>query len=621
MPMPIEMIEIREHLSRFPPFDDLPEEALDELARNVEVSYFRAGSDILLHDQPIHELHYVRSGAVEQYRRSGALHHRLTEGDLFGQNGLMRGNKVRLAARAIEDTLIYLIPEAVFNQLTEQYENFADFFELETSARLKTALDSSSSKLNETKVRKLVKRKVVSAPMDASVREAAQLMRDQGVSSLIILDPDSRHMAGILTDRDLRSRVLAEGLGSDIPVSEIMTPNPVSIRGDDTLFEAMLTMLRHNIHHLPVVYRQRASGVIVLSDVIRYESHSSLYLVGSIAKSQTVEELKARLPERDEIFVQMVQNDATAHMVGSAMSGIGRSITLRLVELAEAQLGPPPIPYSFMVHGSMARDEQLLSSDQDHSLVLHDSFDPALHDDYFFKLATFVSDGMAACGYAYCKGGIMATNKQWRQPLKVWRQYFNDWIDKPDPRTLLNSSIFFDLDSLYGDHSLAENLRQLLAAKAPESPGFLAAMARNALNRTPPLGFFRTFVMEKDGRQKNIINLKGRGTAPLTDLIRIHALACGSEAQSSLQRLEDIADTKLMPQESIANLRYAFEYLSLVRVRHQAREVEEGITPNNYIEPEQFDAAERSRLKDAFQVLSNAQNFLRYRYPGKGAPR
>src|SRR5690606_9227786 len=124
---------------------------------------------------------------------------------------------------------------------------------------------------------------------------------------------------------------------------------------------------------------------------------------------------------------------------GSAISGIGRAFTQRLLELAEEKLGPPPVPYCFMVLGSMARDEQLLVSDQDNALVLDDRFDPSLHDAYFRSLATFVSDGLAACGYSYCKGGVMATNDQWRQPLRVWRGYFEQWIEKPKPTTLLNS--------------------------------------------------------------------------------------------------------------------------------------------------------------------------------------
>ena len=621
--MQIELLEIRDHLNRFPPFDALPEETLDSIAGQVEVAYFKAGTDILLYGADIHELHYVRSGAVEIYRRHGELYNRLSEGDIFGQAGLLRSNKVRFPARAIEDSLIYFIPAPLFAQLCEQYDHFADFVEAEGQSRLKSAVESQgkASDLMQIKVRTLISRQPVCASRDTPVQQAAQLMTEQSVSSLVILDSGEAgaSMVGILTDRDLRTRVLAVGLDSATPVSQVMSPNPITIQADDSVFEAMLSMLRHNIHYLPVVQRRRAVGMINLSDIIRYESQSSLYLVNSIFNQPDVAGLQGLLPDLRGTFVRMANEQATAHMIGSAMAGIGRAFTQRLLELAEQKLGPPPVPYCFLAAGSMARDEQLVVTDQDNALILDDRFDPALHDAYFAELAKFVSDGLASCGYTYCKGGIMASNRQWRQPLKVWRDYFSQWIDKPNPQTLLNSSIFFDLDGVHGEIDLAENLKELLAEKASNSPAFLAAMARNALNRTPPLGFFRTFVMETDGQQKHIINLKGRGTAPLTDLIRVHALACGSKAQNSLERLDAIAKTKLLQPEAISQLRYALEFLSMVRIRHQANAVAEGREPGNYIEPEKVSASDRHNLKEAFQVLSNAQKFLRFRYPAQSS--
>ncbi|GIZ10761.1 DUF294 nucleotidyltransferase-like domain-containing protein [Pseudomonas sp. NCCP-436] len=633
--MQIELIEIRDHLSRFAPFDNLPEQTLDELACQIQVGYFKAGSEILAVGAPIHDLHYVRSGAVEIHRRGGELHNRLSEGDIFGQAGLLRGNRVRLGATALEDSLIYFIPATLFQQLCEQFDSFADFVEAEGQSRLKSALEDShgqASELMKIRVRKLIGREPVSVPLHAPIQQVAQVMTEHGVSSVIVVDPQRQWpnpaqvqvaepqrevMAGILTDRDLRTRVLAEGLPLDTPVSQVMTPNPITLQADDSVFEAMLCMLRHNIHHLPILQRRRPVGVIALADIVRYESRSSLYLVNGIFNQQSVDGLKSLLPDLRATFVRMVADDASAHMIGRAMSGIGRAFSQRLLQLAEQKLGPPPVPYCFMVAGSMARDEQLLLTDQDNALVLDDRFNPDEHDAYFAELAQFVSDGLAACGYAYCKGGIMASNPRWRQPLKIWRQYFSNWIERPNPETLLNASIFFDLDGLHGDTALVENLKTLLAQKASASPAFLAALARNALNRRPPLGFFRTFVMEVDGRHRNIINLKGRGTAPLTDLIRVHALASGSTAQNSLDRLDAIAATRLLPGEALQHLRYAFEFLSLVRARHQARDVEAGNPPDNYIEPEKFSASERQHLKEAFQVVSNAQKFLRFRYPAQ----
>ncbi|GAL11062.1 predicted signal-transduction protein containing cAMP-binding and CBS domains [Vibrio astriarenae] len=172
----------------------------------------------------------------------------------------------------------------------------------------------------------------------------------------------------------------------------------------------------------------------------------------------------------------------------------------------------------------------------------------------------------------------------------------------------------FDLDGVYGRLKWAEQLNGFIVRRARKNNRFLACLARNALNRTPPLGFFKSFVMEKDGQHKNSINLKRRGTAPLADLIRVHALAVGSRAKNSFERLDDIIDANILPKGRAKDLRDAMEFICMVRIRHQALDVENGIEADNNVEPDNLSDFERRNLKDAFQILSNAQNFLKFRY-------
>jgi CBS domain-containing protein len=229
-------------------------------------------------------------------------------------------------------------------------------------------------------------------------------------------------------------------------------------------------------------------------------------------------------------------------------------------------------------------------------------------------LAAFVSDGLAICGYNYCDGGIMGTNPRWRQPLKAWQQLFNDWIDKPDPQALLHSSIFFDLDGIYGEMKLVQSLQGLIREKAPHSRKFLAHIARNALLRNPPLGFFRQFVLEPNGAHNKTFDLKERGTSPISDLVRVHALACGSRSINTLERLADVNQTDLLPQGVASDLIDALEFISMVRIRHQAKQLEAGTEPDNDVEPKRLSSFERRHLRNAFQIVDKGQSFLRYRY-------
>jgi len=628
--MDTEALEIRQHLARFQPFETLPDELLDQVAERVDVAYFKAGTDVLAREQEIRDLYYIRSGAVEIYRRNGALHNRLEEGDIFGHFSLLRNHRAHFPVKAIEDTLVYLIPDEVFQHLCAGDEQFADFVELE-QPRLKTVVEkrAGDDSIMTTRVRKLITRPPVVVDAAVPLQETAQRITAAHATSVLVLgEPDDnprynvtdengrpRRLLGLLTDSDFRSRVVAEGLAPDAPVGEVVEGIPFMVQSDETLQEAMLLMLRNNLQHLPVLHRRRPVGILHMSDIVRHQTHTSLYLVDGIFTQPDATALARLLPDVRQSFVRMVEEGADSQMVGSALATIGRSFTRRLLELGEAELGPPPIPYCFMALGSMARDEQSIVTDQDNALVLDDSFIPAEHDAYFAALGKFVSDGLATCGYSYCTGEIMATNPKWRQPLRTWKQYFSDWIDNPTPERLLHSSIFFDLDNVSGEQAFVTQLQDLVAERAPRSPLFLAALARNASNRTPPLGFFRNFVMEKDGKQNNTINVKRRGTAPMVDLIRVHALACGSTAQNSFARLDDIARSNLLPSGVGDRIRYALEFVSMVRIRHQAIALRRDQAPTNSIEPENISSAERHNLKDAFQLLSDAQKFLQFRYP------
>ncbi|CAH0525614.1 putative nucleotidyltransferase substrate binding domain-containing protein [Vibrio hippocampi] len=622
--MDAELVEIQNFLASYTPFDELPEEKLASVAGQIEIAYYRQDTPIIHFGDDISDLYMVRSGVVEIYRRKGELYNRIDTGGLFGQMGLLTNNKVRFPAKAVEDTLVYCIPAEVFQDLYDNFDSFADFVEVEDNVRLRQAVSSNSNTndLTTSKVRTLLTRDAPAIDKGSTIQNAAKLMADEQVSALLIIDPevveddedDSSPVSGIITDRDLCTRVLAQNLDPQDDVASVMSTDVISLDHNAYVYEAMLVMLRYNVHHLPVLKNKKPIGIIETTDIVRYESQNSLLLVSTIFQQQSVEELKALSEKVRDSFVRLVNEDANAHMVGTAMSVIGRSFKQRIIELGEEKFGKAPIPFCFLALGSMGRDEQLVVTDQDNAIILDDSYDKKKHGQYFADLSTFICDALADCGYTYCTGDIMATNPEWRMTRKEWEACFADWIDDPNPKALLNASIFFDLDGVYGKLKWAEQLNSFIVRRARRNNRFLACLARNALNRKPPLGFFKDFVMEKDGRHNNSINLKRRGTAPLVDLIRVHALAVGSRSTNSFERLDDIHEAGILPKGRARDLKDALEFISMVRISHQAWDVEQGIEPDNNVEPENLSDFERRNLKDAFQVLSNGQNFLKFRY-------
>ncbi|MDO7596975.1 MAG: DUF294 nucleotidyltransferase-like domain-containing protein [Pseudomonadota bacterium] len=624
--MQAEQSEVLDFLRRHPPFSNLPDKELGSVANTVEVAYYRAQSTILLLGQNNHQWYVIRSGAVEVFRRDGQLYNRLGEGDFFGEQSLMLNRPVRFPVTALEDTLIYLIGEETFNYLFDNFEDFADFVEVEDQTRLRQSIAKreDDNTLLTAKVDNLITALPVTVNSSTTVHQAAIRMTEENVSSLLITrsvkdqTEQENQVIGIVTDLDIRRRLVAGGLSSDIPVADIMTTELSYVQSNQFVFEAMMLMLKHNVQHLPVMKKNQPIGLISHVDILRYESQNSLFVVKNIFSAQSVDELASLIHDVQGCFTRMVHQDANSQMIGSAMAVVGRSFKQRLCELGEAHLGAPPVPYCFLALGSMARGEQLIVTDQDNAIILDDGYQPALHGDYFEALAKFVCDGLARCGYSYCTGDIMATNVQWRQPLAVWQQYFSKWIEQPSAESLLHSAIFFDLEGVWGEIKWAEHLNRLIRQKSHKNTRFLACMARNALLRTPPLGFFKDFVMETDGRQTNSINMKRRGTAPIADLVRLHALAVSSSARNTFERLEDIIEAGILPPGRGQDLRDALEFIAMVRIRHQALDIELKHEPDNNIEPEHLSDFDRKNLKEAFQILSNAQRFMKFRYqPGR----
>ncbi|MGB1293125.1 MAG: DUF294 nucleotidyltransferase-like domain-containing protein [Pseudoalteromonas sp.] len=625
--MQAEHVDIATFLREHAPFDELPDDALNQLSGEIEVAYYRSGSPILNLGDDINDLYIIRSGSVEIYRRDGELYNRLTVGGIFGQMGLLMNRKVRYPAKALEDTLVYCIDVSVFNKYCDKYEVFADFFEASGTVRLHQAIveQADSNDLTTAKVKSLLHREAVTVAKDASIQTVAQIMTSESVSSVLVTDcdklvsddpeDDDGQVVGIITDRDLRTKVIAQGKSFTLTAQSIMQTDLILLDSNAYIFEAVLAMLRDNIHHLPVVVKKKPIGVISLSDVLRYESQSSLLLVRGILAQQSVEDLAYYARQLPNVFVRMVNEDANSHMIGTAMAVIGRTFKQRLLVLAEEKYGPPPIPYCFIALGSMARDEQLIVTDQDNALILDNSFDESLHNEYFQKLADFVCDGLAQCGYTYCDGEIMASFKKWRLTKSQWQAQFAQWIAEPKPQALLNSSIFFDLDGVYGKLKWADELKRFISQEGRKNKRFLVNMAHNARNRTPPLGFFKDFVLEHNGQHKRSMNLKRRGTAPLSDVIRVHALAIGSRKQNSFERLEDIIESKLLPQGKAQDLRDALEYIAMIRIRHQAWQIEQlNEQPDNDLEPHLLSPFEQRNLKEAFAILDKAQNFLKFKY-------
>lgn len=425
-----------------------------------------------------------------------------------------------------------------------------------------------------------------------------------------VLVADDDGLAGLLTTGDLAGRVVAEGLGPDTPVSAVMTPDPVSLPPVALLHDAMVLMSERRIGHLPVTVDGRAVGIVTRTDLVRRQSASPIHMIGDIARATTNEALRAVIARVPQLLAQYVGAGVDAHRVAAVITSLTDALTRRLIVLAQDGLGPPPVAWLWLACGSQGRREQTGVSDQDNCLILAEDYDESAHGAYFEAFARFVSDGLNAAGYVYCPGDMMATNPMWRQPLSVWRGYFARWIARPDPMAQMLSSVMFDLRPIDGDAGLFTGLQRETLDLARKNSIFRAHMIANSLKHTPPLGLFRGFALIRSGENKDTVDLKHNGIVPIVDLARVYALDAGIEAVNTRERLLLAREAGTVSESGADDLVDALDLISDIRLEHQARLIRAGQKPDNFLAPSSLSALERNHLKDAFAVVKSLQSSL-----------
>ena len=453
----------------------------------------------------------------------------------------------------------------------------------------------------------LVTREPVTVAPSAGIADAARLMAAERISSLPVVEGD--RLVGILTVRDLTNRVLAQGGSAEAPVSTVMTPDPATLPVTALVADLLRLMIDRGISHVPLVDGDRLVGVVTSTDLTRVQALATDLLTHDIATAQSVEEMVAVTAGLPALLVRLVEGRHPHAEVTRRVTDVADAVTRRLIVLAEAELGPPPVPYVWAACGSQGRREQTGVTDQDNGLIIDDAMRPE-DDAYFARLAATVSDGLAACGYVYCSGEMMATTPQWRQPLRVWREYFDRWIHRPDPKAQMLASVMFDLRPIAGDTSLFTGLQHDTLRRANANQIFVAHMISNSMLHSPPLGLLRGISTQRSGEHKHTIDLKLGGVIPVVDLGRLYALRGRLTPVNTRARLLAAEESGVISTSGGRDLVAAYDVIATIRLEHQARCIETGERPTNFLNPRDLSDFEREHLREAFLVVRTMQSAI-----------
>ncbi len=458
------------------------------------------------------------------------------------------------------------------------------------------------------------RREVVTCAPDDALVGVAGVMRQHNISSVVVCEDGAP--AGIVTDRDLRNKVIAAGSDPNgLKVREVMNAPLISIGEEDFLFEALYRMSRHGIHRVTVVDKAgHLVGIVTDSDILRLQTRSPQQLIRDIENAGTVAELKDLHRRIQDLVVHLVGTGVPTRDLVRMIAHLNDRLLVRLIELLRAgAFADLPENFAFIVLGSEGRQEQTLTTDQDNAIIYADD----LGQEEVARIEAFAKeliDQLIFIGVPPCPGGIMAKNATWRRSLGGWTRVIDQWLAEAVPENVMKGSMFFDLRTLSGDPALEEQLRAHIQARLKQDAAFLVRTAANVLRFKPPLGWFGHVRPEREGEHRGQLDLKKAGIFAVTEGVKVLALEAGILKGGTRERLEALVGGKVLDRQLVDDLKASFNFLVFLRLRSQVAAIRAGRAPDNFLALDQLNHMERGRLRLALEQVGNFQDVLRLHY-------
>jgi CBS domain-containing protein len=618
-------------LQAYPPFDRMEGEALRFLAEHVRLAHYPKSALILSSEMGVARALYIMQRGKVRVKASAGLGHseqsptNLGPGQCFAIAALMAQRPTSSAYTAAEDVFCYELPASDFFTLTQKSTVFnlfctqyiADLLkQSQQQLQLQLAQRAGEQRTMNSPLASIVKREPVSVGLAASIRQVVELMAASHLGSMVIVD-DLQQPVGIFTLSDVLKRIVLPGTSLDQPISTVMSPVLQTLPMAANAHDAALAMAMHGIRHvLAVDEGGRLKGVISERDLFKLQGAGLRQIRHAIDAASSLEVLQHARADVRQLSLTMLTEGVGAQEITQFISTLNDTVTRRIIELNLDRHDLYGIDWAWLSFGSEGRDEQTFTTDQDNGIVYicTDIMDRELTQLRFLEFARDVNADLDQCGFPLCKGNIMASNPDLCLTLEEWEERFARWVRTPEPQALLNATIFFDFRPLYGRFNLAHRLRLSLLRQTRGNPLFLRMLAQNALAVSPPLGRIRDFVTGSDPDHPGTIDLKKYGVRLFTDAARVFALAHDVEATNTVQRLKRAAAVMNISSDDLAASLEGFNFIQLLRLRHQHFEQEHGRAGDNLIRPEELNEIERRILKEAFRQARKLQARLKLDY-------
>lgn len=621
-------MSVIDFLERHAPFDRLEPDAVRFVENHLQSLHFPKGRRLAAPDTGRPDYLYIIVRGQVRVEESGDIagaSWTLSEGECFPIGALSGNRPTTNIYDAAVELVCYALPAEHFLRLVDMSKVFARYCSnylsnllSESRRNLQTRFTQFAAEQQSlsAELRQLVKRPPVSVAADATILHALELMNEHSIGSIVAVD-DAMIPVGILTQSDILRRVVLAKAALTQPISAVMSANPIALPESARVYDAIFTMAERGVRHVLMVDAAgRLAGVVSERDLFALQRIGIGYIHRTIESAPNVGALAPAIKDIHQFAMNMLVQGVGADQITRFISALNDAATRRIIAINLMAHDLSGIDWSWLAFGSEGREEQTLSTDQDNGIVFQNSTEMDVPDAKarLIAFAQAVNFDLDRCGYPLCEGNIMAGNPAWCLTLDEWKGRFTDWLFKPEPRALLNACIFFDFRAIHGKTSLADDMHRHLFSISKSNTGFQRMLAANALCAAPPLGTFRDFVTESESGGEPFIDLKKFGARLFVDAARVFALAHGIETANTVARLRRAAAIMVNDADGNEALIEAFNFIQLLRLRHQYLEIRGDRPGDNRFPPARLNQLDRRILKESFRQARRLQQRLNLNY-------
>lgn len=619
---------IFDFLKDFPPFQFLTKTELSSIAENIHVFYVEKDKYVFRQNDPVHpDFYVVKDGAVVlESGEKKLITDQCDEGDVFGLRAVIRKKNYMFSARALEESIIYCIPNNFYEEIILKNTEANRFLLATFAGNLKkndSELISPQDNLNkvpayfQNMLCATYSKNPVTCGARMSVKQAAEIMTNKRVGSIVIVS-EKNFPVGILTDKDLRTKIATGKVPLNAEVTMIMSSPVITHHTDLTMAEAEIAMLHHNIGHICLTEdgtpESKILGILSEHDLLSSRGNHPAAFIKEIKRAANATELKKISQQTQRLMGSLLDQHIPVDFVLKVISLINQAMNTKIIELSLAEMQvQAPVSFTWLALGSQGRKEQLLLSDQDNALIYCDvtEKDKVKTERFFLDLANKINYKLEEVGFEYCPAGMMANNPKWCLSLSSWKEQFRDWITNPNEEKILLCNIFFDYHGMYGNADLPVQLGKSILDSIQSHEIFLNRLALNAIQNPPPLGFFRQFLLEHSGEHKDQFDIKARAIMPLVDSARVLILSNRvTGITNTLERFEKLINLEPQNKDIYILCLEAYKILLNFRAKQGLANKDNG----RFVNINALNKFERLQLKNCFKPISEVHELIKVRF-------